>query len=249
MPNPRGRGRTAQDAHRILSAERDPETGGLVLATAGHPDPIRHSLPDTRLGRQLMDAIWAMIPHAGLGGGWASETTVRRAVRHAKVVHDDFTAEGIQGVDDPGLTFADFLRARGRVGSTWRGTRRAIASALREHHPNGDRMADQLLADRLDSTIATPTVAYDEDEAGVIEDAARSHFLAWVAAHRRFLADIGIDTDDRNWIRRSAEDVLTAARTTATPAGRLLQWHVETGEIDDPAVESAIAVTLSLIHI
>lgn len=231
--NPRGRGKTTQDAHRILSATVEFDPPGIAVATAGRPDPQHLSLPPDQLGRQLTQAVWAMLPQSGLGGNWTSIDTLRTGVHHARLMHETFSRRGLTGFDDPDLSFGDLLPVRDHVKGTWRSSRRAFAWALKQWHAEGERMAELVLADQLDSTIANPTMAYDEAVAGVIESAAREAFLAWVGAHRRFLADVGVDTSDRNWILLSAKAVLDVAHRSGTPAARQLLHYTHGGELHD----------------
>ncbi|MGI9016339.1 MAG: hypothetical protein ACR2HR_04405 [Euzebya sp.] len=155
------------------------------------------------------------------------------------LLHEELTDRGILGFNDPKLSFADMVRTRSHLKGKWRSFRKAVAWALQQHHPDGSRVAELVLADRLDSTIANPTMAYDEPVARFMEGAAREAFLAWVGAHRRFLADVGVDTSDRNWILLSAEAVLDTASRSETAAARKLLHYMDCGDLDagtQPAV-------------
>ena len=236
MPNARGRGRTTQDAHKILTATTDDEAGTITIATAGRPDPMTLAFPVDTLGDQLRHAVWTMIPHAGHGGRWGSSASLIPRMSTVRHLHASLTASGVSGFDDPDLRFGDFLPTRERAGGTWRGFRRAVAWALREWHPEGDRLAEVMLADRMDSTIANPTVAYDEATAALIEGAARETFLAWVGTHRNFIAAVGVDTDDRNWIVLSADAVVEVARSSGSEEARLLLEYVDQGRSEERRV-------------
>lgn len=233
MPNQRGRGRTTQDAHRVLAAEYSEQDASLSIASAGAPDVRVLNFPQDQLGRQLSRAVWSMLPQAGLGGGWASSGTVIGAEWYCVLLHEELTDRGVEGFNDPKLSFADMTRTRSHLKGKWRSFRKAVVWAVEHYHPDGSRLAELILADRLDSTIANPTMAYDEAVAGVIESAAREVFLAWVGAHRRFLADVGVDTSDRNWILLPAEAVLDVASRSGTPAARQLLHYADGGDLDD----------------
>ena len=103
MANARGRGRTAQDAHAILTAATDDASNTITYSTAGHPDPMVARFPADRLGNQCRQAVWAMIPHAQMGGRWASANTVTFGTRVLKHLHRSLLGRGIVGFDDANL--------------------------------------------------------------------------------------------------------------------------------------------------
>ena len=194
MANARGRGRTAQDAHTVLAATTDAASNTITYSTAGHPDPIAVTFSTDRLGDQCRQAVWAMIPHAQLGGRWASDATIRRGVRHVELLKESLDAGGIIGYDDPKLSFAHIVDIRDGVGGRWRSSRAAVAWAFRAYHPDGDRIAEQILGDRLETVIGPSTMAYDEATARTIENAARRHFFGRVSGHKAALHRAGVDT-------------------------------------------------------
>lgn len=245
MANARGRGGTAQDAHAVLAATTDAASNTISYSTAGHPDPIVLMFPADRLGHQCREAVWAMIPHAQQGGRWAADGTLRRAPRTMTVLKEALDAAGIGGFDDPKLSFSHLMEVRDRIGEPWRSSRAAVAWVLRAYHPDGDRIAEQVLGDRLEMVPGSPTMAYDEATARTIEDAARQRFFARISRHRRALEQAGVDTTQPGWQFLTAEEVVAMAKSAGNPAAVSLARYTETGAIDGDAVDAVVSVDSS----
>ena len=228
--NPYGRGRTTADIHLIRTAVREDNTT-IAITSDGEPGGRRLDFPDSPLGRQLCSALWAQIPLASQGGRWASAPTVRRGHGYLLSLHEDWS-DGDLTFATPAVAIGDFSPLIKRTKGAFRGLRRSLAWALREYHPNGDVLADRLLAIQLDSTIRRPTQAYSDDEAAGIEKAARDRFRADYLAHRDLLASVGVDVSDRNWILLDAGQVTKIARDSgSTEAQALLAAALDA---DDP---------------
>ncbi len=242
MANARGRGTTAQDAHAVLVAVTDAASNTISYSTAGHPDPIVLEFSADRLGDQCRQAVWAMIPHARQGGRWASSPTIRRGAQIVGLFRESVNARGVTGFDDPRLSFAHIVEVRNRVGEYWRSARAAVVWGLRTFHPDGDRIAEQVLGDRLEKVICPPTMAYDEPTARRIESAARQHLFGRFSRHKAALHQAGVDTSARGWLFLTAEEVvaMTGRAGTSTAAG--LVRYIETGMIDGDDVADVVSV-------
>ncbi len=242
MTNARGRGGTAQDAHAILSATTDIGANTIVCSSAGHPDPIVVAFPHDEFGRQCRQAVWAMIPHAQQGGRWASSSTVAGGSRDILHFCLSLRSQGITGFHDPGLCFGHIVEGRNRVLPRWRSSRAAVAWALRAHNPLGERLAEQLLGDRLEVEASSATMAYSEAVAGRIEAAARDRFLARLSRHKSSMQQAGLDTIGSSWQLLSAEKAVAAGRRAGSPLADRLTRYIETGVIEDDDVRAAVIV-------
>ncbi len=242
MTNARGRGGTAQDAHVILSATTDVDANTIACSSAGHPDPMVVGFPDDIFGRQCRQAVWAMIPHAQQGGRWASASTVAGGTRDILRFSVFLRSQGITGFHDPSLSFTHIIEGRNGVHQRWRSSRAAVAWALRAHHPLGERLAEQVLGDRLEVQAPAPTLAYTEAITRLIESAARDRFLSRLSMHKSSMQQAGLDTGEHGWLLLSAEKVAAAARRTGGPLANGLIRYIETGVIEGDDVRAAVAV-------
>lgn len=242
MANARGRGGTAQDVHRILAATTDAVSNTITYSTAGHPDPVTLTFPPDRLGDQCRQAVWAMVPHAQQGGRWAADVTIKRGVWHVGMLKESLDAEGITGFDDPRLSFGHVFAVRDRIGGQWRSCRTAVAWALQAFHPDGDRIAEQVLGDRIERVLCPPTMAYDEAMARRIESAARRRFFDWFSRHKQALHRAGVDTSHPGWLLLTTEEVLAAARRAGSPAADGLARYIETGAVSGDEVAAVVSV-------
>lgn len=227
----------------MLTAASDSSLNTITYSTAGHPDPIVVTFPGDRLGRQCCQAVWAMIPHAQQGGRWASTDTIRQGSGILRRLRESLDESGIKGFDDPSLSFAHLIAVRHALGERWRSGRAAVAWAVRAYHPDGDRLADQVLGDRLEQEkAAKPTTAYDEVTARTIENAARQRFLARLSQHKAALQKAGVDTTAAGWLLLSAEDIIAVARQASSPIASGLAHYIDTGVVDDNDIENAVSV-------
>jgi len=242
MANARGRGSTAQDAHAVLSSVTDAISNTVTFSTAGHPDPIVVRFAHDKLGDQCRQAVWAMIPQAQQGGRWGSASTVQRGARILQLLQESLAARGVTGFDDPTLAFAHMVEFRDRIGEHWRSSRVAVAWALRAHHPDGDRLAEQVLGDRMKAVAGPPTTAYDEITARRIEKAARDHFVDRLSRHKHALEQAGVDTSERGWLMLTADEVVAVSLRAGSPVAHRLGHYLETGLADGDGVDAAVSV-------
>ena len=209
MQGPGGGGSAAVDTHRVVEAYYDEPRNTITVHIAAQTQAILYRFPDTILGRQLGAAVFAQIPHAQQGGNWASNATVLVAHKMVGRLNDALQERGVQDLAE--LTPEVLHAARDSAAIepvTWSSSRKALITALRRVHPDGEGFAAAIAHERLNPTVENPWAAYEADTAAQIEDIARKAFREWYLNQRRLLHDVGIDTEDRNWILLSAADIL-----------------------------------------